>query len=312
MRNIGVICAGSIVHDTVVRPVDSPQWGTTTLVQSITQHLGGNGANTAAALAKLGCRVKLLGAIGDDDAARTVSTALTAAGVDISALNRTSKPNAATIVLVHTDGRRQFLHRHGSSEDALTQPIVFTSDLAADAQHFHLASLFVLPHLRDNAPAILSAAKQAGLSTSLDTNWDPQGEWLKVLSPCLPLADVLFLNEEESSMLTGADDPISASQMLHDLGASVVVQKRGKDGSIVCCRGEHPIHVPGYSVVAVDSTGAGDCFAAGFLRSWLQGDTLAAAAKFGNAAGAQSVTATGAIDGLLTEKDFMQWMDERM
>lgn len=305
---MSILCAGSIVLDTIVRPVADLQWGTTTFLDGMTRHLGGNGANTSFALARLGCNVRLLGAVGNDDAGTFVEHLLRGGGVDISRLAHSPLPNAATIVLVHTDGRRQFLHRKGASEDAFRNGIVFNADKVGDATHFHLASLFVLPALRQNAPAILQAAKAAGLSTSLDTNWDPHGEWLRVLAPCLPFTDVLFLNEDESRMLTGTDDPVAAAALLHGHGAHTVVQKRGSEGSIVCVRNAEPVHAPGFRVHAVDSTGAGDCFAAGFLRAWINGRSAVVAAHAGNAAGAFSVQRVGAVDGLPGPDEFNAWL----
>ena len=305
----GVLCAGSIVQDTIVGPFDELRWGTTTFVDSMDRHLGGNGANTARALAILGNRVRLAGTVGNDDASAFALRELSACGVEIETLGRTDQPNAATTVLVNSRGDRQFLHRLGSSHHAFREPLEFTDAIVRDMQHFHLASLFVLPHLRRNAPEMLRRAKAAGLTTSLDTNWDPHDEWLRVLEPCLKHVDVLFLNEDESRKLTGTTDPVKAAAYLQDRQANIVVQKLSRDGCAIYARGEPAggIHCSPFDIIAIDSTGAGDCFAAGFLSAYLRGGSLVEAGEYGNAAGALSVRAIGAVTGLLSGAEFEDW-----
>ncbi len=306
----GVLCAGSIVQDTIVRSVDALRWGTTTFVDAMDRHLGGNGANTARALALLHAQVRLLGTVGNDDAADFALRELAATGVDSSALVHADAPNAATVVLVNAEGERQFLHRLGASVEAFREPLSFTPSLVEGMQHFHLASLFVLPHLRRHAPEMLRRARAAGLSTSLDTNWDPQGQWLRVLGPCLPHVDLLFLNEDESRVLTGTDDTASAARLLQEQGARTVIQKRGRQGCMVFPLGEPAVHCPPFHVQTVDSTGAGDCFAAGFLIAHLRGESWLGAAEDGNAAGALSVRAIGAVTGLAQVADLQAWKRE--
>ncbi len=183
----GVLCSGSIVYDTLVRPGDESCWGTTSFVESIEYHVGGNGANSSIALAILGVPVRLLGAIGRDDQARFVLKALRAANVDISHVLTVEAATAATIVIVSSTGDRKFLHRLGASAYAFPDAIEFTPELLAGVAHYHSASLFVLPSFRAHAPETLRRARQAGLSTSLDTNWDAQGRWMQDLAPCLPM-----------------------------------------------------------------------------------------------------------------------------
>ncbi len=305
----GVLCAGSIVLDTIVREFTELRWGTTTFVETMDRHLGGNGANTARALAILGNRVRLAGAVGNDDAAAFALRELKRCDVDIEDLTHVDRPNAATIVLVNARGDRQFLHRLGSSNEVFGEPLRFTVALIKGMRHFHLASLFVLPNLRRHAPEMLVRAREAGLSTSLDANWDPHGEWLKVLEPCLPHIDLLFLNEDESRMLTGTTDPAKAASHLQARGANTVVQKLSHEGCAIYPRLHHPavIRCFPYDVSAVDSTGAGDCFTAGFLFAFLRGASFAEAGDHGNAAGALSVQSIGAVTGLLPASHLEEW-----
>lgn len=308
-RNFDILCAGSIVQDTIIRPVDVPRWGTTTFVDAMDRYVGGNGANTASALAVLGNRVRLLGAIGIDESAQFVRAHLDRLHVDTGELTLSSKPNAATTVLVNSAGDRQFLHRLGSSHDAFCDPMEFTESLIGGSRHFHLASFFVLPKLRVNAPEVLRRARAAGLSTSLDVNWDASGEWLHALAPALPYVDIFFVNEDESRMLSGTSDRSEAAKRFHSCGARRVVQKLGGHGCAIFTAGEaSPLYCEPYDVACIDTTGAGDCFAAGFLTALLRGAPLQECGEWGNAAGALSVSRMGAVTGLHSRTQFESWL----
>jgi sugar/nucleoside kinase (ribokinase family) len=273
--------------------------------------VGGNGANTARALGILGTSVRLAGALGNDDAAEFVLGELRASHVDTSFLNRVPLPNAATAVLVNARGDRQFLHRLGSSVEVFAEPLSFDQELTSGIRHFHLASLFVLPHLRRQARQLLEQARRIGLSTSLDTNWDPHGEWMRVLEPCLPAVDFLFLNEDESRMLTHTTNPAEAAARLQDRGGNIIIQKLGSQGcAIFTKQGAKPVACPAFQIEAIDTTGAGDCFAAGFLSAYLKGMSLEQAGRLGNAAGALSVRAVGSVTGLLPFAELEVWMNQ--
>lgn len=307
---LDILCAGSIVRDTIVYPVNEPRWGTTTLVQQIDHFMGGNGANTAAALARLGSKVRLLGVLGADENGQSVRAELQNCGVEISRVAMSAKPSASTIVLVNSAGERQFFHLQGSSVDAFREPLEFTESLVEGAKHFHLASIFVLPQVRVRAAQILADAQAAGLTTSVDVNWDPDGEWISVVEPALTHVDIFFINEDESKMLTGMSEPAEAAGIFHSMGARIVVQKLGSKGCSIYCAGSSPVHCDAYEVACIDTTGAGDCFAAGFLAAFGNGAPLSQCGEWGNAAGALSVSCIGAITGLVAGSRFEDWARE--
>jgi sugar/nucleoside kinase (ribokinase family) len=140
---------------------------------------------------------------------------------------------------------------------------------------------------------LLKKARESGLRTSLDAQWDTEGEWLKVLAPSLPFTDYALMNEDEARMLTGTADPESAAECLRALGAKHIVIKLGARG----CWIDGEI-LPGYPVDVVDTTGAGDCFAGGFIAGLQRGLPPLEAAKAANAVGAMSVGHLGATAGI--------------
>ncbi|HEY3457149.1 MAG TPA: carbohydrate kinase family protein [Bryobacteraceae bacterium] len=303
----GVLCSGSIIFDTLVQPFEESAWGTTTFVESMERHVGGNGANTARALAILGTPVRLLGALGDDAQAEFILEKLRNGGVDTSHIARMPAPTAATIVLVNRRGDRQFLHRLGISALAFERPVEFTPDLCRGMAHYHLASLFILPHMRIHGAEVLRRARAAGLTTSLDTNWDAEGKWMDTLRPCLEGLDILFMNEDEARMVTGWSEAARSADMVLKEGVKTAVMKLGPRGCAIYT-GEDEILCPAFDVVARDTTGAGDCFAAGFLTARQRGASWREAGQFANAAAALSVETLGAVSGMPTFEEVEKWM----
>jgi sugar/nucleoside kinase (ribokinase family) len=303
----GFLCCGNLVYDILVRAVDHVRFDATTWVNEISPHLGGNGANTSYALAKLGAPVRLTGALGNDTFGDSVLSQLTGVGVDVSSVSRISEPTPTTVGLVASSGSRAFLHRPGASAHALMQPAEFSRSFVGGAAFFHLANPFALPGLRVNASEWLKRARAVGLRTSMDLGWDSRGEWISVIGPCLPYVDLLFANREEAQFLTGEPDSFAAANALRAKGAGTVVVKLGAAGCAVYSPGLE-LRAPGFVVETIDTTGAGDCFAGGFLAGLFYGANLEGAARLGNAAGALSVTCLGATEGLLAYKDTLRWM----
>jgi sugar/nucleoside kinase (ribokinase family) len=302
----GIICAGSIVYDILVKPFSELRFGTTTFVETIEYRVGGNAANTSRALGILGVPVRIMGAVGSDAPADFVFDRLRESGVNTEGVTRKSKPTATSVALIGSDGQRQFLHRLGASEDAFANPIEFTEEFCKGVSHFHLASLFVVPHLRKHAAKMLADAKQAGLTTSFDTNWDPQGEWMQAVQTCLPHIDIFFMNEDEARMITGAREVPAAAGVLLARGVSLVAIKLGQRGCAIYGREE--IVCSAFSVDAVDTTGAGDCFVAGFLAARQKNLPLQEVGRFANAVGALSVQQIGAVEGIMAQDRVKDWM----
>jgi sugar/nucleoside kinase (ribokinase family) len=277
-------------------------------VQSLEYHVGGNGANTARALAILGTSVRLLGTVGSDPQAEFVLQELQESGVDTGAVGRVELPTAATVVLVSRSGNRQFLHRLGASLEAFRELIEFTPEICKGRSHYHLASLFILPNLRVHGPEMLRRARAAGLTTSLDTNWDAEGEWMRTLGPCLPQLDVLFMNEDEAFMVTGSRDPATGAEVVLKKGVRTAVMKLSGRGCAIYTEGRE-IVCPAFEVNAIDTTGAGDSFVAGFLAARQRGASWAQAGRFGNAVAALSVQKLGAVTGVLPWAETEAWME---
>lgn len=300
--------AGNLVLDTLVRTVpESPPWNASYWVESIEQHLGGNGANTSYTVAMLGVPARLSGLIGQDRFGVRVLEILNEAGVDTGPIGLSSLPTASSVALVREDGARSLLHCPGASETAFGTPLEMTPKLVAGCGFFHLANPFGVPGLRSTAPSMLERARKAGLRTSLDAGWDSRGEWMKVFEPCLPFTDLLFVNRDEALHLTGIADAAGGAEALRSSGAACVAVKLGADGCAVFSA-EESGEVPGFPVQVVDTTGAGDCFAGGYLAALARGFSFLDAAHVANAVGALSVSRLGSVSGVPDFDEVLRFM----
>jgi sugar/nucleoside kinase (ribokinase family) len=294
-----VLVCGNVVYDIYVRPVEQVRWAATTVVEDVQLQVGGNGGSTSYTLATLGIPVSFATLVGRDETAETVLRSLGAAGVDLSLVQRVEAPTSIAISLIRENAERALLYRLGAASEQFN-----AFEFPADADHFHISAVYRMRDLRTRAPELLRRAREAGLRTSLDAQWDTEGEWLKVLAPSLPFVDYALMNEDEARMLTGEQDPIRSTEILRGLGAKNVVIKLGARGCQVNGKA-----VAGFRVKAVDTTGAGDCFVGGFIAALQRGLTPTEAARIGNAAGALSVGKVGAVAGVIDWASTLAWMD---
>ncbi len=303
------VCAGNAVLDIVVRPVDRFTFGTSCHVQDIELRLGGNGASTAFTLGRLGMPVRLLAPVGRDAFGEYLVNKLRSAPVNLDCLEYTAAPTATSAVLVHPSGERALLHRPGASAEGFAGEFE-PARWFAGASHLHLGTPFAVPRLRPRTGELLRLAREAGLTTSVDTQWDSAGRWMADLAPCLPFTGLLFANADEARMLTGNGDPAAAAARFFELGVQEVVLKLGKEGCALFTRqGER--RFPAYTVPVVDTTGAGDCFVGAFLAALGRGRPREEAARFANAVAALSIQQLGAVEGLLSWEETQRWMQAR-
>ena len=302
MKKLDLLCIGNAVADTGTRPVESlPRRGHLALVDSIGLTAGGCAINSAIAGARLGLRTGVGTAVGRDAFGDFLEAKLRSEGVDTSGLHRarTGVQTSASVVAITRDGERSFLHVIGAS-GAMSDGD-FPDRLLSRHRALHLSGFFLLPKL-DGAPArrLLQRALRLGLATSLDTCWDPRGRW-NLVKMCLPFADYYLPSIEEARGTFGFKDPLRISRAALAAGVrKAVVLKMGAEGCLALARGSSsPIRVPAFRVKAVDATGAGDSFDAGFLAGILRGLPLSKALRLGNAAGGLVVSGIGGQGNLL-------------
>jgi sugar/nucleoside kinase (ribokinase family) len=295
-----VFCVGNAVADVLARPVDhlAPP-GTSQRLEDVVLGPGGNTINTGIALARLGVGVRVAAALGADRFGQFLRERVRAEGIDDSSLVTLAGAKTSTyIVLVEATGERRLLHLRGVSAYFSDQNLDW--GLVAGARFFHYASAFALPAF-DGAPLerTLKHARELGCLTSVNICWDVQGRWLPLLQPALAHTDFIFPNREEGQQLTGESEPTAIARRLRSLGVKTVIVKLGAAGCFVESP-EGTFTSPGFAVHPIDTTGAGDCFAAAFLAALCRGHSLGEAARFANAAGALATLGMGGADSAPT------------
>jgi len=291
-----VVCVGILVADVIARPVTRlPEAGTLAFVDSIELRGGGCALNTASCLARLGLRSAALGKVGADTFGEFVLRLLGERGVDAEGvLTDPELATSASVALVDPAGERTFLHLRGANAGLRAEEL---GERPFAGRALHVAGALVLEALDGEPTArLLGEAKRRGIQTSLDPVFDADGHWERLL-PALPHCDLVTPGLAEAHGITGEQDPARAARRLRELGTRIAAVTLGPDGCYAAGDGFDG-HVRGVQVEAVDGTGAGDAFAAGFLYGLLAEWPLERCARFANAAGALATTAIGAFEGV--------------
>ncbi len=266
-----------------------PAFGLEMTVDDFAMTLGSASAICAVGLARLGHPVTFLGKVGHDPWGDYCVGVLRDAGVDVSAI--VHDPRAKTGVTVSiTSARDRALVTYPGAMLTMTAADL-PSRLLDRPGHLHVSSYFLQRGMRYAWRPVFERVRAHGWTISLDPGCDPLNEWGDHLLGLLPLVDVLLPNEMELQALTGESDPSAALGRLAN-GRTVMIAKLGARGAMTVLDGQ-PIRVEPPVLAAVDTTGAGDSFNAGFLHAWLAGRPVTDALRAGVACGALSTRALG-------------------
>ncbi len=258
---------------------------------------GGCASNVALGLAHLGVDVALIARLGDGDAAALVRTHWEKANIDLTHLKVVEGDSTGVSVgLVDKDRQPRFVHTPGANAHLSVDTLPGEWLVKSGSRFLHVAGYFVLPGLlTPHLAEPLAQARSAGMATSLDVVTSPAMDDPSPLWPCLPHLDYFLCNRHEAQRITGESDPHAAAQSLRERGAHTVIVKLGANG----CWAENAQiaeRIPTPQVNVVDTTGAGDAFAAGLISALLHGEDLPSACRAGNRAGAKVVQSLGAVE----------------
>ena len=254
--------------------------------------LGSSSAIFAHNLASLGSKVAFNSSIGGDPLGPICLDRLKEMAVDVSRVRRMQDKITGLTVIVPQGQQRYILTYPGTMADM--QHADLDMRYLLDAKHLHVSSYFLQKALQPSLPDIFRQAKEAGLTTSLDTNDDPEDRWASDLHHLLPFVDVLLPNEQEACKLAATSDINSAVENLAKK-ASILVVKRGAKGAVLRSKGANLLAMP-LPVEVVDSVGAGDSFDAGFIHQFVRGKSLKECLQFATITGALSVTRAGGTE----------------
>ncbi len=263
------------------------------LANGLALTLGSSSAIFAHNLSMLGSKVGFVSKTGGDPLGKIALDRLSAAGVDVRHVKQSTGRTSTglTVVLPYLQ-HRYILTYPGTMFELQYSDIDMAYVLSA--RHLHLSSFFLHRALRPKIVDLFRQAKAAGLSTSLDTNDDPENKWDRDLIEVLKYVDVFLPNDREAKKIARTEDLSHAINFLAGL-VKVVVVKRGASAAI-CRSGQGQFSLIPPAVKAVDDIGAGDSFGAGFIHQFLTGAKIEDCLAYANAAGAYSTTKEGGTE----------------
>ncbi len=293
-----VVIVGNVTLDIICQTVDEVPRYDSIVFDHVAVTPGGCGSNVALGLNASGIHPALVACCGMDNAASIIETYWRDAGINLDFLERIPDVHTGTSVgLVDSEFQPRFIHTSGANAYLSPDKLDIPSFVDLGARLVHIAGYFVLPGLLDiELAGKLEEAKCSGMLTSLDVVRSPQMDTPDVLWPCLTHLDIFMCNEHEGWRITGQRDPHLIATALRARGGSTIIIKLGKEGCWVE-NDDYAELIPGLKVDIVDTTGAGDAFAAGFIAALISGSDVRGACQAGNAAGARIAGSLGTLAG---------------
>ena len=306
-----IVCAGEMLVDILVRSVEQvPLTNDTQLVQQIQLCGGGDAHNNAVDLARLGHQVVYLGRLGQDELGDYLMRASEKAGVDMShAVRSSTAEQTKSLILANAAGDRTFLQIPGTSAE------FSLSDCDLSVLHgagiLQIAGTFHLPRFDgEGAAALLRAAREQGVVTSMDVTSSRSGQWQGILDPCYPCLDYFLPSIEQAVPISGLKDPEAIADYFLNRGVQNVVIKLGRQGSFFKNR-EIGFYAGIYSGLhLVEPTGAGDAFCAGFLHGIAQGAAPQECVAYATACSSMVIQSAGATAGMPAPMELEQFLRE--
>ncbi len=303
-----VITVGDVFVDIVLSDISSwPRAGEEVFAARLHREIGGGAAITACGLANLGLRVSILAAVGETDG-KWMIDGLQSRRVDVSHIHFEQNEATALTVSVSTAEDRAFFTYPGANRalpELLADPQAQVQ--LALARHVHLAC----PIEPDLLAALARRMRAEGKTVSFDVGW--QTAWLKDDRSLRALREVdLFMpNESEARLMTGRTEPEAILRAFAGAGLRGVALKLGAEGAASLWEGEI-IRAEPYQVSPEDTTGAGDCFDAGFIYAWLGGESPARRLQIANLCGALSTRKMGGITAFPTPDELASLLDSKI
>ena len=310
MSRYDIVFVGTAIVDAILKGFDpQPVSATGYRADSCSLHAGGEAVNGSIAAAKLGMKTAILCPLGKDAAGSMIEAELAANGVDTGLIVRSEEhPTPVTTMFVAADGSRRSItnraHRYNFHPEQYAKAL-------SCAKAVVLGSLFRAPFDDpDVVRQVAAAAHASGAAVFADTKL-PNFTKLKLddLADSLPLIDCVTPNEDEARYYSGENDPEKMADVFLDTGVRSVIVKLGGKGCFFKNR-EVSRYLPACPIDAVDASGAGDNFLAGYVSEILRGSDVDQALSFANACGAICTTAVGACTALRDREQVLEFIKE--
>ena len=290
-KEFDVLVAGELNVDIILNNIQAfPEIGKEILANDMSVVLGSSSAILASNLSSLRTRVAFTGKTGKDVFSEIVFGSLNRRGVDCSRIIRDERyPTGATIVLNYGQDRANITFPGAMNHFGIND---IDFEFLSRAKHLHFSSCFIQPEMKKSLPELFRMAKKAGLTTSMDPQWDPEEKWELPLEELMPYVDVFMPNIMELKYITGEKTLEDAVRKLSKL-ANILVVKNGEEGAWLW-DGKSLSHQPAFkNEQVVDCIGAGDSFNAGFLSEYVKKSSLKKCMETGALMGAINTTQAG-------------------
>ena len=310
-KKYDALVVGELNVDLILNKIDGfPEIGKEKLAEEMTLTLGSSSAIFASNLSALGAKVAFVGKIGHDQFGELVLQSLENKGVSTEFIIQDKTLNTGATIVLNYDEDRAMLTHPGAMNHLTIKDI--TPEILKTARHLHFSSYYLQPGIREDVDQLFKMAKENGLTTSFDMQWDPKEKWQLPVQKILPFVDVFLPNRQELIYLTGQINLKEAIKKLRD-NANTVVVKMGNEGSFLFdTKAKLEKTLPAYkNEQVVDAIGAGDSFNAGFIFKFIQGAPLEECQRFGNLCGAINTTAAGGTSAFQNYEQIMKIARER-
>ena len=291
MKKFDIIALGELNVDLILNQIESePEIGKEKFAKQMTLTLGSSTAIFAANAAALGAKVAFCGMIGNDSFGDLVESSLKAKGVDTRYLIRQDKYATGATICMSYDEDRANLTYQGAMDFMSLENI--NPEVFKEAKHIHISSIFMQSGVKRDLMKILELCKSNGVTTSLDSQWDPTEQWDLDYKAVLPLLTVFMPNETE----------LAIEKIRPYANAAVI--KCGSKGSLLMRKGQPDrMQKALLNEHVVDCIGAGDSFNSGFITRLAAGDALDKCQEYGNMTGAVNTTAAGGTTAFTCRED---------
>jgi sugar/nucleoside kinase (ribokinase family) len=311
-KDIDILCVGMIVYDIIGKPIDHvPDWDRLALFKQIEHNVGGCAVNTGVNLIRLTqgrLKVAIVGCVGNDGPGDFVRKRLLEEGLDVGAIAQAEDvATSCTFVMIGSHGRRRYFHLSGANASLRDTDI--PDKLLERSRILHIGGSLLLPML-DGAPCanLLRRAKERGVTTFMDTAYNPNADCSALIEPCARYLDVFIPSIEEAELITGASTLEGIVASLSEFRVPLSGVKQGADGCVIRSEGQTR-NYPAYPVRVVDSTGAGDAFMAGFIYATIRGWPIDKRARFANAVAAHCIGSMGCSNGIPAAEEVCRFME---
>ena len=303
-KKFDVIVVGELNVDLILNSIDSfPEMGKEKLAKNMTLTLGSSSAIFASNLSALGAKVSFIGKIGNDSFGNLVIESLKSKKVNTNYLIKSDEWNTGATIVLNYDEDRAMVTYAGAMEHLTIDDI--SDEAISSAKHLHFSSYFLQPGMQSGITELFKKAKDKGLTTSLDIQWDPNEKWNFNYKEVLPFVDIFLPNEQEVLLLTNENNLDNAITELSSFTKQIVV-KLGSKGSLLVNGSKKILKKSFLNKNVVDAIGAGDSFNAGFIFKYINGSDIEKCQTFANLTGAINTTAAGGTNAFTNYEEVLK------